>query len=109
MDGLRACRRTGPLGKSAVIPNGSRTLGVGPPRLPNLHANFFVAPAKAGVQTFVLFVVRLNTARSFDGRCRINSELALRLSKVLGRTSESWLTRQTVNLDALKKVKFRVA
>jgi len=47
------------------------------------------------------------------------TEMALRLSKAVGRTPESWLTmqdnydlwqaRKSVNLDAVEKVEFRAA
>lgn len=57
--------------------------------------------------------------RVLNGSSGISSEMALRLSKALGRTPESWLAmqdnhdlwraRQTVNLDAVEKVEFRVA
>ena len=49
----------------------------------------------------------------------ISSEMALRLSKALGRSPESWLAmqynyelwqaRQSVNLDAVQKVEFHAA
>lgn len=49
----------------------------------------------------------------------VSSEMALRLSKALGRTAESWLimqdnydlwhARQTVNLDAVEKIEFKAA
>ena len=49
----------------------------------------------------------------------ISSEMALRLSKALGRSPESWLTmqdsydlwhaRQSVNLDNVEKIEFKVA
>jgi addiction module HigA family antidote len=48
-----------------------------------------------------------------------SSEMALRLSKSLGRSPESWLAmqdnydlwhaRQSVNLDAVEKIEFRAA
>jgi len=57
--------------------------------------------------------------RVLNGNSGISSEMALRLSKALGRTPESWLTmqdnydlwlaRQSVNLDAVQKVEFRTA
>ena len=49
----------------------------------------------------------------------VSPEMALRLSKALGRTPESWLTmqhnydlwqaKQTVDLDAVHKIEFKVA
>jgi plasmid maintenance system antidote protein VapI len=49
----------------------------------------------------------------------ISSEMALRLSKALGRSPESWLTmqdsydlwhaRQSVNLDNVEKIEFKAA
>lgn len=57
--------------------------------------------------------------RILNGSSGISSEMALRLSKALGRSPESWLTmqdnynlwiaRQTVNLDAVEKIEFGVA
>ena len=57
--------------------------------------------------------------RVLKGRSGISSEMALRLSKALGRSPESWLTmqdnydlwqaRQTVNLDRVEKVEFHAA
>ena len=57
--------------------------------------------------------------RVLNGSSGISSEMALRLSKALGRSPESWLAmqynydlwqaRQSVNLDAVEKVEFRVA
>ena len=59
----------------------------------------------------------LNTI--LKGRSGISSEMALRLSKALGRSPESWLTmqdsydlwhaRQSVNLDNVEKIEFKVA
>ncbi len=57
--------------------------------------------------------------RILNGNSGISSEMALRLSKTLGRSPESWLTmqnnhdlwlaRQSVNLDAVEKIEFRAA
>lgn len=57
--------------------------------------------------------------RVLQGNSGISPEMALRLSKALGRTPESWLTmqdnydlwqaRQTVDLDAVERVDFRAA
>lgn len=57
--------------------------------------------------------------RVLQGRSGISPEMALRLSKALGRSPESWLVmqdnyelwhaRQSVNLEAVEKVEFRVA
>lgn len=54
-----------------------------------------------------------------NGSSGVSSEMALRLSKALGRSPESWLTmqdnydlwqaRQSVNLDAVQKIEFRAA
>ncbi len=54
--------------------------------------------------------------RILKGRSGISSEMALRLSKTLGRSPESWLmmqdsfnlfqARQTVNLEAVQKMEF---
>lgn len=57
--------------------------------------------------------------RLLKGHSGISSEMALRLSKALGRSAESWLAmqdsyelwqaRQTVNLDAVEKIEFDAA
>jgi len=57
--------------------------------------------------------------RILNGNSGVSSEMALRLSKALGRSPESWLTmqgnydlwhaRQTVNLDTVEKIEFRAA
>ncbi|MTW21899.1 HigA family addiction module antitoxin [Allochromatium palmeri] len=57
--------------------------------------------------------------RILNGSSRISSEMALRLSKALGRSPESWLAmqnqfdlwqaRQSVDLDAVQKVELQVA
>jgi addiction module HigA family antidote len=58
-------------------------------------------------------------SRILKGNSGISSEMALRLSKSLGRSAESWLAmqdnydlwhaRQTVNLDAVEKIEFKAA
>ena len=57
--------------------------------------------------------------RILKGNSGLSSEMALRLSKALGRSPESWLAmqdnydlwhaRQTVNLDVVEKIEFRAA
>ncbi len=57
--------------------------------------------------------------RVLQGNSGISPEMALRLSKALGRSAESWLAmqdnhdlwqaRQTVNLDAVECIDFRAA
>lgn len=57
--------------------------------------------------------------RILKGNSGISSEMALRLSKTLGRSPESWLAmqdhyelwqaRRTVNLDAVEKIEFDAA
>ena len=57
--------------------------------------------------------------RVLQGISRISPEMALRLSKALGRSPESWLAmqdnhdlwqaRQTVDLDAVERIDFRAA
>lgn len=57
--------------------------------------------------------------RILNGSSGISSEMALRLSKALGRSPESWLSmqdnydlwvaRQTINLDNVEKIDFKVA
>jgi len=68
--------------------------------------------AKLGVSPSTL-------SRVLSGRSGVSSEMALRLSKALGRSPESWLTmqdnydlwqaRQSVNLDQVQKVEFHAA
>ena len=68
--------------------------------------------AKLGVSPSTL-------ARVLNGHSGVSSEMALRLSKALGRSPESWLAlqdnydlwlaRQTVNLDAVEKIEFHAA
>ena len=57
--------------------------------------------------------------RIITGKSGISPEMALRLSKALGRSPESWLAmqdnhdlwqaRQTVDLNAVKRIDFRAA
>jgi len=57
--------------------------------------------------------------RILNGNSNVSSEMALRLSKALGRSPESWLSmqdnynlwqaRQTLNLDSVEKIEFRTA
>ena len=57
--------------------------------------------------------------RILNGHSNISSEMALRLSKALDRSPESWLSmqsnynlwqaRQTVKLDNVEKIEFRAA
>ncbi|MBO9470358.1 HigA family addiction module antidote protein [Endozoicomonas sp. G2_2] len=57
--------------------------------------------------------------RVLKGASGLSSEMALRLSKTLGRSPESWLAmqdnyelwqaRQTVNLDGVEKIEFDAA
>lgn len=57
--------------------------------------------------------------RILKGSSGISSEMALRLSKALGRSPESWLAmqdnydlwqaRQSINLDTVQKVEFRAS
>jgi len=57
--------------------------------------------------------------RVLKGNSGISSEMALRLSKALGRSPESWLTmqdnydlwqaRKSINLDTVQRVEFHAA
>lgn len=57
--------------------------------------------------------------RLLKGHSGVSSEMALRLSKTLGRSAESWLVMQdnyelwrakrTINLDAVEKIEFDAA
>ena len=57
--------------------------------------------------------------RILQGRSGVSPEMALRLSKALGRSPESWLAmqdnyelwhaRQSVNLDSVEQITFRTA
>lgn len=58
-------------------------------------------------------------SRVLKGHSSVSSEMALRLSKALGRSPESWLAmqnqfdlwqaRNSVDLDAVQKIELRVA
>jgi len=66
-----------------------------------------------------LGVAASTLSRVLNGTSRVTPEMALRLSKVLGRSPESWLTmqdaydlwlaRQHVNLHGVRKLRFAVA
>ncbi len=68
---------------------------------------------------FKLGVAPSTLNRILKGRSGISSEMALRLSKAVGRSPESWLTmqdsydlwhaRQSVNLDNVEKIEFKAA
>ncbi|MFZ9610366.1 MAG: HigA family addiction module antitoxin [Methylococcales bacterium] len=68
---------------------------------------------------FKLGVAPSTLNRILKGRSGISSEMALRLSKALGRSPESWLTmqdgydlwhaRQSINLDNVEKIEFKAA
>jgi addiction module HigA family antidote len=68
---------------------------------------------------FKLGVAPSTINRILKGRSGISSEMALRLSKAVGRSAESWLTmqnsydlwhaRQSVNLDNVEKIEFKAA
>lgn len=68
---------------------------------------------------FKLGVSPSTVNRILNGNSSISSEMALRLSKSLGRSPESWLAmqdnydlwlaRQTVNLDNVEKIEFKAA
>ena len=57
--------------------------------------------------------------RVLNGTSGVSPEMALRLSKALGRSPESWLTmqhnydlwqaRQTLNLESVRKIKLKIA
>ncbi len=69
--------------------------------------------------SFKLGVSPSTLNRILKGNSSISPEMALRLSKALGRSPESWLTmqdnyslwhaRQSINLDTVEKIEFRVA
>lgn len=66
-----------------------------------------------------LGVAASTLSRVLNGTSRVTPEMALRLSKVLGRSPESWLTmqdahdlwlaRRHVNLQGVRKLRFAVA
>jgi addiction module HigA family antidote len=72
-----------------------------------LSARYLAAKLKVSPST---------VSRVLQGRSAVSPEMALRLSKVLGRSPESWLSmqdmhdlwvaRRTVNLDAIEQLKF---
>lgn len=63
-----------------------------------------------------LQVAPSTVARVLQGRSAVSPEMALRLSKVLGRSPESWLAmqdmhdlwcaRKTVNLEGVERLRF---
>ena len=67
----------------------------------------------------ILDVAPSTLSRVFNGSSRITPEMALRLSKALGRTPESWLAmqdnhdlwaaRKSVNLNRVAKLELRAA
>ena len=66
-----------------------------------------------------LDVAASTLSRILNGTSRVSPEMALRLSKAIGRTPESWLAmqdnydlwlaRQQVDLRSVRKLKFAVA
>lgn len=72
-----------------------------------LSARYLAAKLKVSPST---------VARVLQGRSAVSPEMALRLSKVLGRSPESWLSmqdmhdlwaaRRRVNLDAVEQLNF---
>lgn len=72
-----------------------------------LSARYLAAKLKVSPST---------VARVLQGRSAVSPEMALRLSKVLGRSPESWLSmqdmhdlwaaRRRVNLDAIEQLNF---
>jgi addiction module HigA family antidote len=66
-----------------------------------------------------LDVAASTLSRVLNGSSRVTPEMALRLSKAIGRTPESWLAmqdnydlwvaRKTVNLDRVARLEVRVA
>ena len=66
-----------------------------------------------------LGVAASTLSRVLNETSAVSPEMALRLSKALGRTPESWLTmqhnhdlwlaKQTVDLGAVQKIEFKVA
>ena len=66
-----------------------------------------------------LDVAASTMSRILNGTSRVSPEMALRLSKAIGRTPESWLAmqdnydlwlaRQQVDLRSVRKLKFAVA
>ncbi len=69
--------------------------------------------------SFKLNVSPSTLNRILKGKSGISSEMALRLSKALGRSPESWLAmqdnfdlwhaRKEINLDAVEKIDFKAA
>ncbi len=69
--------------------------------------------------SFKLNVSPSTLNRILKGKSGISSEMALRLSKALGRSPESWLAmqdnydlwhaRKEINLDAVEKIEFEAA
>ena len=78
----------------------------------------YMEPLEVSVRTVAarLKVSPSTLARLLAGRSGVTPEMALRLSKTLGRSPESWLTmqsnydlwhaRQRLNLDEVEKLEF---
>lgn len=93
-----------------------------PPHPGELIKRTYIAPFDniSGNQVAKRLGVSVSTFnRLINGVSDISPEMAVRLSKVLGRSPESWLlmqdhydlwkARQTVNTDSLKPINFKVA
>jgi len=87
-----------------------------PPHPGEIIREFCVEPLKISITDLskALGVSRKTFSALLNGRSGISPEMALRLSKVFGRTPEGWLrlqiqydlwkTRQSINIEDLRRI-----
>jgi len=92
-----------------------------PPHPGEFIDDVYMQPYNLSCRTLAthLNVAASTLSRIVKGQSAISPEMALRLSKVLGRTPESWLSmqdnyelwqaRQTLDLDGVQPLKLNVA
>ncbi len=92
-----------------------------PPHPGEFIYNIYLEPYNISGRTLAkqLGVASSTLSRILQGQSRITPEMALRLSKALGRSAESWLqmqdnydlwkAREKVNLQGIKKLEFATA
>lgn len=89
-----------------------------PPHPGEFIRETYIEPFEISIRSLAesLGVAASTLARITSGRSAISPEMALRLSKALGRSPESWLTmqhnydlwqaRKSANLSAVQKIQF---
>ncbi len=92
-----------------------------PPHPGEFIYNIYLEPYNISGRTLArqLGVASSTLSRILQGQSRITPEMALRLSKALGRSAESWLqmqdnydlweARKKVNLQGIKQLEFATA